>query len=182
LSDELGKGVLGEHRPVPQLMKYYALESLILGPFFLFWLLPRSFRYRSLHYRFDEEGVSMSWGVLFHRQVSLTYGRIQDIHLQSNLFERRLGLAKVKIQFVDGSATAEMTIEGLENYDAVRAGSSDRWRPRRQPVTRAPGWLRRSTRSPTRSVACAGISRRGTGRAGGRSRNERTPAEVPCHQ
>jgi putative membrane protein len=120
LNDELGQGVLGEHRPVPQLMKYYVLESLILGPFFLFWLLPRSFRYRSLHYRFDEEGVSMSWGVLFHRQVSLTYGRIQDIHLQSNLFERRLGLAKVRIQTAAGSATAEMTIEGLRNYDAVR--------------------------------------------------------------
>ena len=101
-------------------MKYYVLESLILGPLFLLWLLPRSFRYRSLHYRFDEEGVSMSWGVLFHRQVSLTYGRIQDIHLQSNLFERRLGLAKVKIQTAAGSSTAEMTIEGLRNYDEVR--------------------------------------------------------------
>ena len=118
--DELGAGVLGEHRPVPQLMKYYALESLILGPFFFLVLLPRIFRYRSLRYRFDEEGVSMSWGVLFHRQVALTYGRIQDIHLQSNLIQRRFGLAKVRIQTAAGSATAEMTIEGLVQYEAVR--------------------------------------------------------------
>jgi membrane protein YdbS with pleckstrin-like domain len=120
LIDELSEGVLGEHRPVPQLMKYYAIESLILGPFFLLVLLPRIFRYRSLRYRFDEEGVSMAWGILFHRQVSLTYGRIQDIHLQSNLVERRFGLAKVKIQTAAGSATAEMTIEGLRNYEQVR--------------------------------------------------------------
>ncbi len=62
----------------------------------------------------------MAWGLVFHRQVSLTYGRIQDIHLQSNLIERRLGLAKVKIQTAAGSATAEMSIEGLRNYQQVR--------------------------------------------------------------
>lgn len=117
---DLGKGVLGEHRPHAKLLKYYVFESLVLGPLFLLWLIPRIFRYRSLHYRFDEEGVSMGWGILFHRQVSLTYGRIQDIHLQSNLFERRLGLAKVKIQTAAGSATAEMAIEGLQNYQQVR--------------------------------------------------------------
>jgi putative membrane protein len=117
---ELGEGVLGEHKPHPNLIKYYFLESLLLGPLFFLYLLPRSFRYRSLRYRFDEEGVSMAWGVVFHRQVSLTYGRIQDIHLQSNLIERRLGLAKVKIQTAAGSATAEMSIEGLRNYQQVR--------------------------------------------------------------
>lgn len=117
---ELGDGVLGGHTPHPKLLRYYSLESLVVGPFFLLWLIPRYLRYRSLRYRFDEEGVSMGWGVLFHRQVSLTYGRIQDIHLQSNLIERRLGLAKVKIQTAAGSATAEMSIEGLQNYEQIR--------------------------------------------------------------
>ena len=118
--NELGEGVLGERVPHPNLLRYYSLESLILGPLFLLWLIPRFFRYRSLRYRFDQEGVSMGWGVLFRRQVSLTYERIQDIHLQSNLIERRLGLAKVKIQTAAGSATAEMSIEGLPNYEQVR--------------------------------------------------------------
>ena len=118
--NQLGEGILGERRPAPELMKYYALECLLVGPLYPFFLLPRFFRYHSLRYRFDEEGVSMAWGILFHRQVSLTYGRIQDIHLQSNLIERRLGLAKIKIQTAAGSATAEMSIEGLHNYEQVR--------------------------------------------------------------
>jgi putative membrane protein len=112
--------VVGVRRPHPNLMSYYALESLVLGPLFPFWLVPRFLRFRTLRYTFDEEGVSMRWGVLFHRQVTLTYGRIQDIHLQSNFVERRLGLARVKIQTAAGSATAEMSIDGLQEYAEVR--------------------------------------------------------------
>ena len=40
------------------------------------------FRYHTMRYRFDAEGVSMSWGILFRREVLLNYSRIQDIHLQ----------------------------------------------------------------------------------------------------
>ena len=62
----------------------------------------------------------MSWGVLFRRQILLNYARIQDIHLQSNLLERWLGLGRLLIQTASGSSTAEMTIEGLQEFDAVR--------------------------------------------------------------
>jgi putative membrane protein len=118
--EQLGGEVVGVKRPHPNLLTYYAIESLMLGPFFPFWLIPRFLRYRSLQYAFDEEGVSMRWGVLFHRQVSLTYARIQDIHLQSNFVERRLGLARVKVQTAAGSATAEMSIDGLQEFAEVR--------------------------------------------------------------
>ena len=118
--DRLAGSVLGVKRPHANLFKYYCLESLLLGPFFFFLLIPRALRFRSLRYRFDEEGVSMRWGVLFHRQVTLTYGRIQDIHLQSNLVERRLGLARIKVQTAAGSATAEMSIDGLQEFSTVR--------------------------------------------------------------
>ena len=74
----------------------------------------------------------MRWGVVFHRQVSLTYGRIQDIHLQSNLIERRLGLARIKVQTAAGSATAEMSIDGLPEYAAVRDYLYSRMRGARQ--------------------------------------------------
>ena len=62
----------------------------------------------------------MSWGILFRRQIIINYARIQDIHLRSNLLERWLGLAKVLIQTASGSAGAEMTLEGLKEYEAVR--------------------------------------------------------------
>lgn len=107
-------------RPDSSLLVYYVLVSFVLGPFFPFLLLPLVFRYRTLRYRFDDEGVSMQWGALFRRQVHLTYARIQDIHLTSNVVERWLGLGRVQVQTASGSSKAEMTIEGLPEFEAVR--------------------------------------------------------------
>ena len=66
-------------RPEQSLMTYYVLLSLVAGPVFFIPLLVLSFRYRTLRYRFDEEGISMRWGLLFRREIHLTYSRIQDI-------------------------------------------------------------------------------------------------------
>ncbi len=107
-------------RPEPGLLTYYALSSLLLGPFFFVALIPLYFRYHTLRYRFDDEGVSMRWGILFHREINLTYARIQDIHLVSNVVERWLGLARIKIQTASGSSKAEMTVEGIAGYDSLR--------------------------------------------------------------
>lgn len=107
-------------RPDPALLTYYGLSSLALGPFFFAMLIPLYFKYRSLRYTVEEEGITMRWGVLFRREVSLTYARIQDIHLTSNFVERWLGLARVQVQTASGSSSAEMTIEGLKDFGAVR--------------------------------------------------------------
>lgn len=112
--------VLGLERPHPRLYVYYVFLSLLLGPLFFLALLPATFRYQTLRYRFDAEGVSMRWGVLFRREISLTYSRIQDIHLASNAVERWLGLGRVQVQTASGASGAEMTIEGFEEYEAVR--------------------------------------------------------------
>ena len=82
-------------RPAPALMTYYLLSSLLLGPLFFIPLIPLYFRYHTLRYSFDSEGISMRWGILFRREINLTYARIQDIHLRSNLVQRWLGLARV---------------------------------------------------------------------------------------
>ena len=83
-------------------------------------LLPLFFKYHTLRYRFDDEGVSASWGILFRREIYLTYRRIQDIHVSRNLFERWFGIGKVEVQTASGSSSAELSIEGMENYEAVR--------------------------------------------------------------
>jgi putative membrane protein len=62
----------------------------------------------------------MSWGILFRREINLTYARIQDIHLRSNVVERWLDLARVEVQTASGSSTAEMTLEGLLEFEAIR--------------------------------------------------------------
>ena len=107
-------------RPHPRLMTYYALRSLAAGPLFPVVLIPSWFRYHTLRYRFDDEGVSMAWGILFHREIHLTYARIQDLHLVSNIVERWLGLARLEVQTASGSSRAEMTLEGLIEYEELR--------------------------------------------------------------
>ncbi len=104
----------------PNLLKYYLLSSFRAGPGFPILMLVLYFRYHTLRYEVDAEGITMRWGILFRREVSLTYARIQDIHLTSNVIERWLGLAKIQVQTASGSASAELTIEGLDYYQAMR--------------------------------------------------------------
>jgi putative membrane protein len=107
-------------RPAPILMRYYVLCSLLAGPFFLFPLVPLICKYVTLRYRFDDSGIAMQWGVLFRREIYLTYRRIQDIHLTRNIVQRWLGLATLAVQTASGSATPEMSIEGILEAEPLR--------------------------------------------------------------
>ncbi len=107
-------------RPDPRLLTYYILTSFLAGPGLPFLLVYQYFRYHTMRYRFDDEGVSMQWGILFHREINLTYARIQDIHLSSNILERWLGLARIQVQTASGNSGAEMTIEGVREFEMLR--------------------------------------------------------------
>lgn len=107
-------------RPHPKLMTLYLIRAILTLPGVVIALPLLYFRYHTLRYKFDDEGISMRWGILFRRQINLTYARIQDIHLTSGVLQRWLGLADIKIQTASGSAQAEMTIEGLLEFEAIR--------------------------------------------------------------
>ncbi len=107
-------------RPDPVLLKYYAVCCAFTGPLFPVTFLPLLLKYETLKYRFDDEGVSMAWGILFRRETYLTYRRIQDIHVSRNIIQRWMGLATVSIQTASGSSTPEMAIEGIIEFDALR--------------------------------------------------------------
>jgi putative membrane protein len=107
-------------RPAPVLMQYYAVMSLLALIGFPVVLLVSWFKYETLRYKFDDDGISMSWGILFRREVNLTYRRIQDIHVTRNLIQRWMDLATVSLQTASGSATPEMQIEGILKYEALR--------------------------------------------------------------
>ena len=126
-------------QPDRSLFTYYTLQSLLLGPAFVFALVPLYFRYHTMRYEVDEEGITMRWGILFRREVSLTYARIQDIHLSSNFVERWLGLAKIQVQTASGSSRAEMTIEGLPRFEAIRDFLYSKMRGARDRTAAAPG-------------------------------------------
>jgi putative membrane protein len=109
-----------ELRPHSNLLIYYVISSLALGPLFPVLLIPRYIRFRTLRYRIDGEGVSVRWGVLFRREITLNYARIQDLHLSSNVIERWLGLAKIQVQTASAGSSAEMTVEGLLDVERLR--------------------------------------------------------------
>lgn len=107
-------------RPDPMLLRYYLLAATLSLFLFPFVFLPLYFKYETLRYRFDDKGISMSWGLLFRREVHLTYRRIQDIQLTRNIVQRWLGLASVAIQTASGASSAEMVIEGVLEAEALR--------------------------------------------------------------
>jgi len=107
-------------RPHPDLLKYYIITAFFTGPGLIAALPYLFFRYHTLRYRFDDEGIHMKVGILFRREVNLTYARIQDIHLRSGIIQRWLGLANVQIQTASGSSGPELIIEGFKQYEAIR--------------------------------------------------------------
>lgn len=110
-------------RPDPALWKLYLLRCLAILPIlpiFPFALLVHWFRYHTLRYRFDDEGIHCSWGVLIRHEVNVAYSRMQDIHLTSGILQRWLGLADVQVQTASGNAGAELTVEGFKNSAEIR--------------------------------------------------------------
>ncbi|MHC4142972.1 MAG: PH domain-containing protein [Planctomycetota bacterium] len=98
--------VYGITRPDGKLLILYVLRCLLTGPAFPFVFLPLFFKYETLKYRFDDEGVTMAWGLLWRREIFL--------------FERWLGLGTINVQTASGSSSAEMAIVGLTEYEMLR--------------------------------------------------------------
>jgi uncharacterized protein len=130
--------ILAIERPHPSLWTYYLLGCLAVPPLFPLLVLPAWFRYHTIRYKFTDEGISMRWGILFRREIIIHYARIQDIHLKSNVVERWLGLARVLVQTASGNAGAEMTLEGLREFEAVRDFLYARMRGVKEHAHRAP--------------------------------------------
>ena len=107
-------------RPDKKLLYYYIIVAIISGPAFPILLPILLFKYETLRYRFDEQGIAMTWGFLFRQEVYLTYRRIQDIHLTRGIIQRWLGLATVTVQTASGSSMPVMAIEGVLQSEELR--------------------------------------------------------------
>ncbi len=107
-------------RPIDKLWTFYILKA-IASNVAIFIVLPLLyFRFHTMRYKFDEDGIHMRWGILVRREIMLNYSRIQDIHLQSNIVERWLGLARIEVQTASGGSDTEMTLEGIPDPGAMR--------------------------------------------------------------
>ena len=107
-------------RPDRNLLPLYVIYALAANVVFPLVFLPLYFRFVTLRYRFDKEGVAVSYGLLWRRESYLTYARIQDIHVSRNIFERWLGIGTVQIQTASGSSTAEESITGVREFHEIR--------------------------------------------------------------
>lgn len=161
-------------RPDPALRRYYFITSLFGGPFFPVIYLPLWFKYRTLRYRFDDDGVSMSWGQFFQKETYLTYRRIQDIQVTRGLIQRRLGLADLQLQTASGGSGAEMKIEGVCNPDRLRDFLYERMRGAQGG---GPGEGGLQGRGPTEPGVQAGGSPESAGGAGASARKQDASAD-----
>lgn len=107
-------------RPDDALLRYYALVSVFALIGFPIVFLVHYVRFRTLRYRFDDEGVWMGWGWLWRQEISLSYRRIQDIHVTKNIIQRWLGLASVQLQTAAGGVSPQMVIEGVLDAEKLR--------------------------------------------------------------
>ena len=112
--------ILAIKRPANALFWHYLIISFAGLCSMPIVFLPLFFKYETLEYAFDQKGVRMKWGYFFRREIFLTYGRIQDIHVTSGLIERWLGLGTVSVQTASGQAGDTLAIVGLPNFLEVR--------------------------------------------------------------
>ncbi len=107
-------------RPEKALLVYYLLISFFGLFAFPIVFIPLFFRYETLRYRIDDQGVFMSYGILFRREVQLTYARMQDIHLSQNLLERWLNIGTVTVQTAGSGEGGNLGIVGVKDFEPIR--------------------------------------------------------------
>lgn len=138
MTPELEQKIFALERPSSRLVLLYLVRSLAALFMFPVVFAPLYCKYITLRYHFDKEGVGASWGLFFKKQVFLTYARIQDIHVTRGILERWLNLGTVAVQTASGSATAELSIVGLEEFDDIRNFLYTRMRGARGETTTTP--------------------------------------------
>lgn len=107
-------------RPDEALHTYYLLCALCTVVAFPIVYLALFIQYKTLRYKLDEEGVSLAVGLLFKKETTLAYRRIQDIHVKRSLFQRWLGISTVEVMTASGSAGAEISLEGVRDAESLR--------------------------------------------------------------
>ena len=107
-------------QPHERLLTYYVILALLTLLAFPVTMMVLYIKYRTMRFRFDHEGIWKRQGLLWRHETNVAYRRIQDIHLTNGIIQRWLGLATVSIQTAAGSSTAEVTIEGVLEAEALR--------------------------------------------------------------
>ena len=131
----------------------------------------------------------MRWGILFRREVTLTYARIQDIHLPATSWSGGWGWPRSRCRRPAGAPKAEMTIEGLPRFEARPRLPLSRMRGAPRPAAAPPAPARTRRAAPPRrrrllevAAALREVARRGARAAGGAAAPGRARRQRPIER
>jgi membrane protein YdbS with pleckstrin-like domain len=93
---------------------WIAVGVAVVVTLVMFVVAPR--RVRSIGYQLRDDDLLFRRGIMFHRVVSVPYGRMQLIDVNRGPVARFLGLAELR--FVTAAAATGVTIPGLPDADA----------------------------------------------------------------
>ncbi|SMQ71580.1 PH domain-containing protein [Agreia sp. VKM Ac-1783] len=93
---------------------WIAVGVAVVVTLVMFVVAPR--RVRSIGYQLRDDDLLFRRGIMFHRVVSVPYGRMQLIDINRGPVARFLGLAELR--FVTAAAATGVTIPGLPDADA----------------------------------------------------------------
>jgi hypothetical protein len=66
-----------------------------------------------------EKDISYKTGIIFYKQISVTFNRIQHVEVSQGVLGKLFGLSSVKI-FTAGGSASDLSIPGLLTADAQK--------------------------------------------------------------
>lgn len=101
---------------------FLSVPILLILIFIAYWI--RKY-YDSIIYRLDTNDITWRRGVWFKKTGIVPYNRITNVDISQGPISRKLGIAALKIQTAGYSgsttATAEIRLEGIEDFEELRA-------------------------------------------------------------
>jgi len=70
-------------------------------------------------YLLREKDISYKTGIIFYKQISVTFNRIQHVEVSQGILGKLFGLSSVKI-FTAGGSASDLSIPGLLSSDAQK--------------------------------------------------------------
>jgi membrane protein YdbS with pleckstrin-like domain len=114
---------------------------------FLTWWIPAF--YRSADYRLTDDELEYRRGVFFQQKTTVPYNRITNVNAAQGPLQRFVGAGSVGIHTAGfgGQTGAELTIDGVEDYEEIKDQILAKVRRREPQATESEDALERQTTS-----------------------------------
>lgn len=86
--------------------------SLLAILFFGFILLIALLSFLNFHYSLNDEGLTIGYGIIFKKSITVPYDRIQNVNIEQSLIDRLLGLSRVSVETAGSSSGQPINVTG----------------------------------------------------------------------